>query len=392
MKPPAPHLADGSAGRRAVTIVLVAGLLILVLSNLEGGAGRSQPALRTTALATPEPAMMTVAAARSSRSSTVGLRMLNRAVNATQAVSYQGVQVISWRVSTSGSWLAAEPSTVTVNVWHRTGQLPGGEFGLTPKLLSLLSTHYEVLYAGTGSADGRSARIVEVLWPDGAVAARFWLDSVTMLPLRRQLFDTQSHLISQDDLAALKVGQRAAASKGGFAMDDPAGTLSPVAVLSPAPAAKAFTATPPPSSGQLGPGQFASLQAQGWPAMPAAMPGGLTLLGASQSAAAPGKVLDVAYSDGLSDVSVLVQRGHLPATLSDWKPTDLAGNVLYVRTTGQPDLTWSARGFVFTVVAGAPPSVIAGVVDQLPHQPGYGFWGRMDRGAHRLVSLVNPFR
>jgi sigma-E factor negative regulatory protein RseB len=382
-------------GRRAVTIVLVAGLLILVLSNLEGGAGLSQPALRTTALATPEPQMMTVAAAKSSRSSTVGLRMLNLAVNATQAVSYQGVQVISWRVSTSGSWMAAEPSTVTVNVWHRTGQLPGGEFGLTPKLVRLLSTHYEVLYAGTGSADGRSARIVEVLWPDGAVAARFWLDSVTMLPLRRQLFDTQSHLISQDDLAALKVGQQAPASKGGFAMDDPAATLSPVATVSPVPGAKtskAFTVTSPPSSDQLGPGQFASLQAQGWPAMPAAMPGGLTLLGASQSAATPGKVLDVAYSDGLSDVSVLVQRGHLPTTLNDWKPTDLAGSVLYVRTTGQPDLTWSARGFVFTVVAGAPPSVIAGVVDQLPHQPGYGFWGRMDRGAHRLVSWVDPFR
>jgi negative regulator of sigma E activity len=361
----------GSAGRRAVTIVVVAGLLILVLSNLEGGGGLSQPALRPTALATREPATMTVAAARSSRASTVGLRMLSLAITATKRVSYQGVQVISWRASRDGSWPVAGPSTVAVSVSHQIGQPVAGEFGLTAKMLSLLSTHYDVVYVGTGAADGRTARIVEVLWPDGALAARFWLDSITMLPLRRQLFDTQSHLVSQDDLAALKVGRAAAAG---------------VKAITGAPA------TAKPWRDQLGSAQLATLRAQGWPTMPAVMPGGLTLFDVSESASAPGKVLDVAYSDGLSDVSVFMQRGQLPPAPRDWQPTDMAGHPLYVRTAGEPDLTWSASGFVFTVVGGAPPSVIAGVVGQLLHQPGNGFWGRMNRGAHRLLSWVDPFR
>jgi negative regulator of sigma E activity len=386
----------GSAGRRAVTVVVVAGLLILVLSNLEGGGGLSQPALRTTALATPEPATMTVAAAKSSRASMVGLRMLGLAIIATKRVSYQGVQVISWRASRDGSWPVSGPSTVAVSVSHQIGQSVAGEFGLTPKMVSLLSTHYAVVYAGTGAADGRTARIVEVLWPDGALAARFWLDSTTMLPLRRQLFDTQSHLVSQDDLAALKVGSAAAASvpgsTSGFAMDDPA-ALTPMSTTSSP--VKAGTAAPAPSRpwrDQLGSAQLVTLRAQGWPTLPAAMPGGLTLFDVSESASAPGTVLDVAYSDGLSDVSVFVQRGQLPPALRDWQPTDLAGHPLYVHIAGEPDLTWSTSGFVFTVVGGAPPSVIAGVVGQLPHQPVNGFWGRMNRGAHRLLSWVNPFR
>ncbi|HEY1915805.1 MAG TPA: sigma-E factor regulatory protein RseB domain-containing protein [Streptosporangiaceae bacterium] len=384
----------GSVGRRAVTVVVVAGLLILVLSNLEGSGGPAQPALRTAALAVPEPATMTVAAARSSRASTVGLRMLSLAATATKRVSYQGLQVISWRASRDGSWPVAGPSTVAITVSHHVGQSVSGEFGLTSTMLSLLSTHYDVVYVGTGAADGRTARVVEVLWPDGALAARFWLDSTTMLPLRRQLFDTQSHLVSQDDLAALKVGPVAVASApgatSGFAMDTPA-ALTPISTTS-SPVKAVASAQASPWRDHLGSAQLAAMQAQGWPALPETMPGGLTLFDVSESASAPGTVLDVAYSDGLSDVSVFVQRGQLPTALRDWRPTDMAGHPLYVRTTGEPDLTWSASGFVFTVVGGAPPSVIAGVVDQLPHQPGNGFWVRMNRGAHRLLSWVNPFR
>ena len=43
------------------------------------------------------------------------------------------------------------------------------------------------------------------------------------------------------------------------------------------------------------------------------MPSGLTLFDARQSSTAGGRVVDLAYSDGLSVVSLFVQRGRLPA-------------------------------------------------------------------------------
>ena len=103
-------------------------------------------------------------------------------------------------------------------------------------------------------------------------------------------------------------------------------------------------------------------------------------------------MVDLAYSDGLSAVSVFVQRGWLPASLHGWHQTDLGGNRLYVTNQGEPDLTWSAGGFVYTVVAGAPAPTVAAVVNALPHQAEPGFWERIERGLRRLLSWINPFR
>jgi sigma-E factor negative regulatory protein RseB len=122
------------------------------------------------------------------------------------------------------------------------------------------------------------------------------------------------------------------------------------------------------------------------------MPDGLTLFGASESGTSSARVVDLAYSDGLSVVSLFVQRGQLPAALPGWRQTDLGGHPVYLRDPAEPDVTWSAGGYVYTVVAGAPATVIASVVNSLPHQGRPGFWSRMDRGVHRLFSWINPFR
>jgi sigma-E factor negative regulatory protein RseB len=146
-----------------------------------------------------------------------------------------------------------------------------------------------------------------------------------------------------------------------------------------------------PWADQLGPARLAALRAGGWP-VPRLLPGDLTLFDASASATAGGNVVDLAYSDGLSVVSLFVQRGQLPAGLTGWRQTDLSGNRLYVKNPGEPDVTWSAGGFVFTMVAAAPAPTVAAAVNALPHQAPAGFWGRMKRGAARLVSWLNPFR
>jgi sigma-E factor negative regulatory protein RseB len=300
------------------------------------------------------------------------MRMLDQAAGAARRTSYQGVQVLSWRSPGGSGWLRSRASTVTVDVSHR-GGAGTGMLGLTPSLVGLLGAHYAVLCAGTGSAGGRPAMIVEALRGDGGVAARFWLDSSTKLPLRRELFDAQARLISDDGFHYLKLGTPA----GKPARQQPAAGALNVAVR--------------PWADQLGPARLAALRAGGWP-VPRLLPGDLTLFDASASATAGGNVVDLAYSDGLSVVSLFVQRGQLPAGLTGWRQTDLSGNRLYVKNPGEPDVTWSAGGFVFTMVAAAPAPTVAAAVNALPHQAPAGFWGRMKRGAARLASWLNPFR
>jgi len=421
------HPLRGPAGRRAVIAAGLVGLLISSLSLVEGcDAQAPQPGQRGS---TPRAGKLAQAVLSRPRSGslTVGMRLLDQAAKAVRLTSYQGVQVISWLTpGGSGAWLGSGTAVVTVDVWHRTGlgtltrvtataptaagwsnltddpagQPPDGVLGLTPPLLGLLRMNYAVIYTGQGSADGRPASIVEAVRQDGTLAARFWLDKVTKLPLRRELFDSHAHLISEDDFASLKLGPPP--GKGASAV-----TNAPAAAFSPAitgarpaigrraalgiPAGDSPTAAFRPWADQLGPAQQATLRAEGWP-VPGVMPGGLTLFEASESTTTTGRVVDFGYSDGLSVVSLFVQRGQLPATLAGWGHTDLSGNQFYVRNPGEPDLTWSAAGFVFTVVVGAPAPIVADVVNTLPHQTQSGFWSRMDRGARRLLSWANPFR
>ena len=383
----------GPAGRQAV---IGAGLIVLLVASLaavEGSMAHPRPLAQRWPAGPPvQPTVRPAAAAPgrvSDRAVAAGMRLLQQAATAARQTSYQGVQVISWPAPAGrGGWPGTGASTVTVDIWHRrgvgtvtrvtgpaggtwsdvtdgpAGQPADGMLGLTPALIGLLGTHYAVLPDGTGSACGRPARIVEVLRADGSVAARFWLDRTTALPLRRELFDASAQVISDDGFDRLTLGS-------------PAGAVSRSAAVR-------------PWADQLGPAQLAALRAGGWP-VPRLLPGDLTLFDASQTATVTGHVVDLAYSDGLSVVSLFVQRGQLPAALPGWHETGLDGNRLYVKDPGEPDLTWSAGGYVFTVVAAAAAATVAAAVNALPHQAEPGFWGRMKRGVSRLLSWLNPF-
>ena len=428
----APHLRSSPLSRRAavaagVIVLLVAGVAAAAVATPvsgSGGATGRPPAGATldggTAM-TPGAAAVTGAA---DGALTAGLRLLDQAATAVRLVSYQGVQVISWLTpGGSGAWLGAGVATMKVAVWHHGGlgtltqvsvagpasetsyltdapgsQLSDGVLGLTPALVSLLRTHYTVLYTGPGTAGGRPASVVEAVRPDGTLAARFWLDQATKLPLRREVFDTHAHLISEDALASLKLGappRRGTAAVTFAATPEAAapvldrGRLVPRAPA--APAAGGQVATFTPWTDRLSSPQLARLRGDGWP-VPELMPGGLHLFDATQSSTATGRVVDLGYSDGLSVVSLFVQRGQLPRALPGWTRANLGGNQVYLRNPGEPDLTWSAGGFVFTVVAGAPAPIVTSVVGTLPHQVRPGFWGRMQHGVRRLLSWADPFR
>ena len=321
-----------------------------------------------------------------------GLQLLQQAAQAGARVSYQGVEMVS-------GWGAAGDTTVIANVWHHSGgdtlvqaaaagagavsqgqpasvsddtdsQAPEGVLGVTGQLVALLAAHYDLAYLGPGSADSRPAGVVEARREDGSLAARFWLDQVTRLPLRREVFDPGAHLVSEDVFIDLKLGASAANS-------GPAGPATPAPQAGPGTRLTAVDVT--------------RLRARGWP-VPAALPGDLSLFEAGSAATHSGQVLDLGYSDGLFVVSVFMQRGGLPPNLAGWQKVTLDGRDVY---TGRPDqgcITWDGRGFVFTVMADAPTATLDQAVDALPYNAPPGFWKRLSRGFGRLASWVNPFR
>jgi sigma-E factor negative regulatory protein RseB len=321
------------------------------------------------------------------------VRLLAQAAQAAIVTSYQGQEILT-------RWSQGGGSVLVSSIWHVSGgqtvtqttadgaslssqsylssdtdgQSPEGVLGVTAPLVQLLESHYAVAYAGTGSADNRTAQVVEAWRADGSIAARFWLDDATKLPLEREVFDTAAHVIGQDVFIDVS-----------FAT--PEGSPQQAAAASAS--ARVSAAPQVPWTDPLSRRQLIALRSRGW-LVPAALPGGLSLFTGAETQADTGAVLDLGYSDGLSMVSVFEQRGKLPATLPGWRKTKAGGHVVFT-LPDQRSLTWSGHGMVFTMVADAPSQSVDAAVGALPHDGPTGFWKRMSRGLVRVASWVNPF-
>jgi len=383
-----------------VTVTVPCVLAILALLGHEHAAGETAgiaaESLGDTSLSGPLPAApaktraevrKAVAAVRRMSGSPVtaggkqalGLRLLDRAAQASQAMSYQGIE------RTSQAEVGGEATTIS-QVWHSGGgftlmmesssagadvmRSPAGVFGLTRALVALLGKHYVAVYRGTGYAVGRPATLVEVYRFDGSLAARFWLDRKTMVPLRRERFDTSDRPIGEDAFVQVRFG--------------PLTGQPAVARTAASAAAKAGPAwVTAASPGEL----LASLAGQGW-RLPHALPDGLPLYAAASSGAGTGKVVDLEYSDGLSAVSLFVQRGTLARDMTGWRSVTIGGHQVYV--SGR-SVTWSWHGLVCTMIADAPPQTVAQAVAALPRSAPTGVIDRLGRGLDRLAHLADPF-
>jgi sigma-E factor negative regulatory protein RseB len=313
------------------------------------------------------------------------MRLLGLAAAAGQAKSYQGVEVTS-QSGVDGS------VTVVSQVWHQDGGLtlirtsggatpvvsydtgersPAGVFGVTSAQVSLLGDHYVAAYRGAGMAGGRPARIVEVYRFDGSLAARFWLDTRTLVPLRREDFDTADKLVSDELFTQVRFGPL---------------TVRPTAAVTEGPALASS-----PESAWVAAGSpatvVASLAKRGV-RLPGTLLAGLPLYAAAWSGTGTGQVADLEYSDGLSVISLFVQRGTLAASMAGWQPLKLDGYRVYV--SGH-SVTWAGRGEVYTVIADAPPQTVAEAVSALPVGGQPGLADRLGRGFDRLAHLVDPF-
>ena len=315
-----------------------------------------------------------------------GIQLLREAAGAGRTATYRGVQVITW-------WGPRGTSTMVVNVAHQPGdgtllqmagtgeqsaastyvpdtpgiQEPGTALGVTEEALGLLAANYRVVTGGTGSAGSRPAQIVEARREDGTIAARFWLDQATKVPLRRELFDHHSRMINEDAYIDLKVGRSAVT-----------GVLD------------GQTAPSRPWSDELTAADLGKMRSRGWP-LPGKLPGGLSLFDARQASTPSGPVFQLGYSDGLSEVSLFVQRGGLPRTLAGYQEVQMAGRTVYTRDSVQQLLTWAGHGHVYTMIADAPAGTVEAIVDSMPHDAAPGFWGRLSRGFSRLASWADPF-
>jgi sigma-E factor negative regulatory protein RseB len=369
----------------AALAMTVPGLLVTACSGQAGSSQQETAAARSgRGSASQAPAASVPVAPGNSRAA----RLLTQAAQAAVQTSYQGEEVVSrWAISggsvlVSDIWHASGGQTITRTLAAGTyassgpyvsadtdAQWPEGVLGVTIPLVRLLEMRYVMAYAGAGLADNRAAQVVDARRSDGSLAARFWLDDATKLPLEREVFDTAAHVISEDVFINVQiVGQRpVAAPVGGRA------------------------APQDPWPNPLSASQLLALRDRGW-LVPPGLPGGLSLFTGAQAATSSGNVIDLGYSDGLSVVSVFEQHGNLAAKLAGWQETTVAGHVIYVAEPDQRSLTWSSHGIVYTVIADAPAQTVDAVVGVLPHDAPPGFWKRMSRGLARLASWANPFR
>jgi sigma-E factor negative regulatory protein RseB len=382
---------------RIVTAVVVVGLIAggvaVVWGDMATRGGllvrgaASDEAGRGGLPARPRPGPLTPGQASSS-----GLRLLSQAAAACQNLSYAGVQLTAGH-GPDGNW------TSVVNVWHQRNHQtmvqavtvpaarprgqparsvpldgdagdpvdlrdPEGVLGMTPELVVLLAANYRVSLAGQSRVAGRLTREVVLRHANGTLAARFWLDNATKLPMRRETFDTTAREVSEDTFMTLSLGNTAVAQ---------------------APMTASM-----PRNRSLANAQLAQLRSAGWP-LPGQLPGGLTLVQASETSASSAPVIDLAYSDGLSVISLFLQRGHLPANLSGWSEVAMRGQRVYSADSDQRSVAWSAHGFVYTLIADAPDQTVYQVVSALPHSARAGFFDRVGRGLSRLASWLNPF-
>lgn len=369
------------AALRVITVAVLAGLVVsgIVAVSRHGTGGLGRATMQAMA-APPVTSRLPSQAAPSAPT----MRLLSEAARACRTMTYQGVEVL-------GEWGGPGRATSVLNVWHApggvtlaeavaaaphwSGEAPhiilpasylGGQalvgsvmLGMSTRLAELLSANYRVTAVGWGQVAGRLARVVTAVRPDGRLAARFWLDKATTLPLRRETFDGRGHLVSDAAFTALTVGSAAAARSAATAPR------------------QWVTARP------------ARLHAQGWP-VPGPLPGDLVLVGAREGSTATGAVVDLDYSDGLSLVSVFLQRGHLRHRLTGWSRLARGGGPVYADDSDGQTFVWPASGFVYTLVAAAPPQTVAQVLAALPHDSTPGLLTRFRLGLHRLVSWLIP--
>jgi len=238
------------------------------------------------------------------------------------------------------------------------------------RLLGLLSDTYDVTVTGAEQVAGRTSDVLQARRRGGgATAARLWIDRDTGLVLRREVYDERGRLTRASAFVEVQVGPE---------HDVPQARSKPMpGAWSQAVAAVALV----------------PMREGGW-TCPDTLPGALHLVDARRAGEKAAMILHLTYSDGLESVSLFQQRGRLDsARLAGYRKAESAGRARYVHDGAPERVVWFAGGMVFTLVADAPARTVDQIVAALPRPtPDRGVWGRLSRGADRVVTWFNPFQ
>ena len=236
---------------------------------------------------------------------------------------------------------------------------------LDSKLLSLLASHYDLVVSGRSTCSGHPAVVVDAVRPgqvgEAAVAGRFWIDTASRLVLRREVMDDLGSVVRSSEFVDL-------------ALDAP----PVVPTLAVGPEGRKLTET-----------ELAELEADGWPVVHQ-LPSGLELF---ESRLHEG-VLQLSYSDGLSSLSLFVQKGemgHDPEGIAH----RVGGGTVWVTGVTPERVVWSGDGHTWTLVSDAPVDTVSQALLVLPHAsaapPSDGVAHRVWRGMSRVGGWLNPF-
>jgi hypothetical protein len=283
--------------------------------------------------------------------SLAALAVLRRAAAAAGQVSFRGTQ---WfQLLTGGQVIGAQLGVETqisdgreVAVYD-TGRrlLSTVSAGTTSRAvdfdeLDLLAENYFLAGSRGAVVAGRHATVVSALRPTGRTAARWWVDDESGLLLWHETYDQAGRLTLSAGFTNVRVGDA-----------DPIGHLPKRPAI-------------PVTSTSLTLANTSRLAAAGW-LCPNEI-NGLSLVRLRTDSASAPTVLHLAYTDGLSSVSVFEQRGglsHAPAGTT-WDDEVEA----YVRSGAAKIATWQSGTTVFTVVTDGSADVLASVVRALPHE------------------------
>ena len=233
-----------------------------------------------------------------------------------------------------------------------------------PAPVSLLTKAYALRAGEIDVVAGRKAQQVLAFRPDGSIAARFWLDESTGLLLRRELLDSKGSVTHSSVFVSVRPGE--------------AGDVDPDGAVA------------QPWSAEIDTDQLRAMGAR-W--LCPQQIGSLTLYDVRRSASTSDPVVHFAYSDGLVNVSVFEERGHLSThELKSYTRASVGGRQVNSRSGTAEELTWQSGPVVYTVVADAPPETVAAVVAALPtHESAHrGTWTRVHSGLNRMGSWVDP--
>ena len=309
------------------------------------------------------------------------LDLLQAATRAGRDLTYTGTQVVATRRGRdTGSARAEVHHDPVAGSTLDTDEPLATTAALDPRLPPLLAAAYDLQVTGPGRCTGRAARVVTAARPDGTLAGRFWLDQRSGLLLRREVFDGTGERVRSSafvDLAVTDAGAAGAAAPG-------------------APSAGGAAAFPQAST-------LRALREDGW-RVPRTLPGGFRLFDTALRSPRPGRhVLHLAYSDGLSTVSLFAQQGRLgTAPLAGFTAGTVGERPVWVRHETPERVVWSGGGRVWTLVSDALPATVRDAVASLPGDAAPrdgvgGGWGeelraRLARGLGRLGGMLSPFR